>query len=70
MPVVQNSSLKRLIPQAGSASAHRPHNGTLGVHPAGSQKYGSRNLQNRGYREDEGEQPTPLLQLPPLCIDW
>jgi hypothetical protein len=25
---------------------------------------------NRDCREDEGEQSTPLLQLPPLCTDW
>jgi len=25
---------------------------------------------NQDYREDEGEQSSPLLPLPPLCADW
>jgi hypothetical protein len=35
-----------------------------------AQKYGSRRVLNRDCREDEGEQSTPLIQLPPLCADW
>jgi hypothetical protein len=27
-------------------------------------------MELEGCKEDEGEQATPLLQLPPLCTDW
>jgi hypothetical protein len=38
--------------------------------PQGAQKDGSRMVLNRDCSEDEGEQSTPLIQLPPLCTDW
>ena len=40
------------------------------VHPAAGQKDGSPRVLNRDCRKDDGEQPTPLLQLPPLYADW
>jgi hypothetical protein len=49
---------------------HRPQNGVLGVHPSGGRKDGSRRVLSRDCREDEGEQSTPLLQLPPLYAGW
>jgi hypothetical protein len=40
------------------------------MHPSDSQKYGSRKVLNQDCRNYEGEQSTPLLQLPPLCGEW
>ena len=68
MPVAQNS-----LPNVGALHARpvlarrRPE--VLGVHPSRGPKNGSRRVLNRDRREDEGEQSTPLIQLPPLCAD-
>jgi hypothetical protein len=40
------------------------------VHLSRGQEDGSQRVQNQDCREDEGEQSTQLLQLPPLCTDW
>jgi len=37
---------------------------------SGGQKHGSLLVLNQDCREDEGEQSTPLLQVPPLCTGW
>jgi hypothetical protein len=71
MPVAYNSLLRRrsssrtLCFSSSSSAKRRPR-----MHPSGGQKDESRRVLSRDCREDEGEQSTPLLQLPPLCAGW
>lgn len=51
-------------------SAHHSQNSILGAYPSGVQEVGSWNVLNWACKEDEEQQATPLLQLPPLCVDW
>jgi hypothetical protein len=37
------------------------------VYPSSGQNIGSQRVLNQDCMENEGEQSTPLLQLPPLC---
>ena len=60
-------SVEALHPRSFSSSST---NGFLEVHPSGGQRNGSQRVLNRNWRDEEGEQSTPLLQLPPLCADW
>jgi hypothetical protein len=53
-------------PHARYFSSSSSEKGVLGVHPSRGQKYGSQKVLNRDCWEDEWEQSTALLQLPPL----
>ena len=44
--------------------------GVLGVHPRGVHKNGSQTVLSQDCMDDEGQQSTPLLQLPAFGTDW
>jgi hypothetical protein len=48
---------------------YRRRYGILGAHPSVGQRDGSQRVLNWGFREVEGEQCTPILQLPPTWTD-